>query len=598
MSQGFLKSGGLTTEEYARMDLGNLAIKRNVTNQTDNAIADFAKKNPDTFGKRGKAPFSFVNEEMVKDYQMSHKIDENGVPIIFEETPPPDLLPPPDLEEVPSEEKLMDRIGRYTELVKTVEDRIEKIDAAIRENTRKLAKTEDTKYTDILESLATFRIKALADLEGAQTIIRQSQQRLEARREIEARNQLAVANWEQENQQRMQDYEINKTTRLVPMQQLPNESDEDYQMRMEQIRPQAEEIVRQARWFKREELKGRLKEIIADNGKLEQILNSLDDGTIMVFLKFFTKFKTEYLKLYGKSNKYITPHDVMALLHAMTDVPRENEEEDVVAGQTESFLLGTSSYWKPWADDVLTAKEKFDIQSTPPRSRTVRQLVDLKYPSISSLRRALQRKQQEDEGFAHIPIRNQEGKLYSRQELVSRIARHIQTQDEHDYVETDPEDGSRVLVGFGVGFTALGNIQVNLNRLHKNNILAVRDKKGYAIPGHKNTRVSNDFVQCVLKMVSGKRVTKEDVKALQVTERQLFDDFLRLTQLHREHYTSEDKTISALKERAQILMGEKEAGNDNPELYAQYKEVLHRLNVFGVISANEVKRSLKEFKDF
>lgn len=78
MSKRFGKTGGLTTEDYGRMDLGNLAIKRNVVTQTDNAISDYAKKNPDTFGKAFRSPFSVVNEEMIKDYQIKHKIDETA----------------------------------------------------------------------------------------------------------------------------------------------------------------------------------------------------------------------------------------------------------------------------------------------------------------------------------------------------------------------------------------------------------------------------------------------------------------------------------------------------------------------------------------
>jgi hypothetical protein len=67
--------------------------------------------------------------------------------------------------------------------------------------------------------------------------------------------------------------------------------------------------------------------------------------------------------------------------------------------------------------------------------------------------------------------------------------------------------------------------------------------------------------------------------------------------LHKDNYTSHAKTIAHLKEQEQILSGELQAGNNNPDLYPKYKDTLHKLHHFGLISQTEVKRNLREFKD-
>jgi len=143
----------------------------------------------------------------------------------------------------------------------------------------------------------------------------------------------------------------------------------------------------------------------------------------------------------------------------------------------------------------------------------------------------------------------------------------------------------------------MGKVVIDLHKLFYNNILSLRDKHNYIIPGHKNTRVSNEFVQIVMKLVKRQNITKEDLKSLMISERQLWDDLMFVSGLQKDNFTSHDKTVSHLKEQEAILRGELEAGNNNPDLYPKYKEALHKLHTFGVVSQTQVKQSLKEFRD-
>ncbi len=111
----------------------------------------------------------------------------------------------------------------------------------------------------------------------------------------------------------------------------------------------------------------------------------------------------------------------------------------------------------------------------------------------------------------------------------------------------------------------------------------------------KSVKVSDNFVSYIFKFI---RNEKPDNKTLSISERQLLDHILYLAGLHKEVRNSSDKTIKHLKEQLDILLGQIQAGNNNPELYNQIKEVLYKMHHFKLITQNEVRKKLKEVKEF
>ena len=65
--------------------------------------------------------------------------------------------------------------------------------------------------------------------------------------------------------------------------------------------------------------------------------------------------------------------------------------------------------------------------------------------------------------------------------------------------------------------------------------------------------------------------------------------------LHKKFKTNTNETLSQLKEKHKVIEGEILAGNNNPELLKELKEVLMKLFHLKAISIPAIKKYLKNF---
>jgi septum formation topological specificity factor MinE len=96
-------------------------------------------------------------------------------------------------------------------------------------------------------------------------------------------------------------------------------------------------------------------------------------------------------------------------------------------------------------------------------------------------------------------------------------------------------------------------------------------------------------------MCSNIQPTKENLDSLKKSERELFDLLLYVSGLSKKFTTKKDDNINELKERLKLVEAEIRAGNDNPVAKSELKDIVHKLQLYNVISMNNAKNYLKQF---
>jgi hypothetical protein len=163
--------------------------------------------------------------------------------------------------------------------------------------------------------------------------------------------------------------------------------------------------------------------------------------------------------------------------------------------------------------------------------------------------------------------------------------------------------GSKKYTRYGAGikeqqlpeYAYFGDIVIMLSKLYHNNVLSVKMKSGRIIEGFKNSKVSNLFVDIIMDIYADKDVSNS-MKDLNVNERNLMNSLLFQAKLHKKFKTNTNETLSQLKEKHKVIEGEILAGNNNPELLKEMKDVLLKLFHFKAISIPAIKKYLKNFE--
>ena len=170
-----------------------------------------------------------------------------------------------------------------------------------------------------------------------------------------------------------------------------------------------------------------------------------------------------------------------------------------------------------------------------------------------------------------------------------------------------PRGGSHrsiYLYGFGVGAEKIpdliqfGHVNLYLKKLYFKNILSISKQNGLKIAGFKNTPVSDEFVKIVMKISKNGEPTAGELHSLKINENELLDNLLHVSGLHKKNISgSASNTIKKIKEKLELVEGEIEAGNNNPELKKQLYEHLFKLVNFDVITDGQARKHYKEIVD-
>jgi hypothetical protein len=157
----------------------------------------------------------------------------------------------------------------------------------------------------------------------------------------------------------------------------------------------------------------------------------------------------------------------------------------------------------------------------------------------------------------------------------------------------------KTIVGYGLktesipGICHFGKNIILLKKLYYNNILSVKNKKMHAIEYFTNVKVSDNFVDVILQMCKN---SKPNINNLTPDEKQLLDTLLHVCGIKSSANSSKkEDVVNELKNKFKLAEGQLRAGNNNPLIIKELKDILKKLTLYNVVSLKNSKDYLKQF---
>jgi len=141
-----------------------------------------------------------------------------------------------------------------------------------------------------------------------------------------------------------------------------------------------------------------------------------------------------------------------------------------------------------------------------------------------------------------------------------------------------------------------GNVKILLNKLFYKNLLSVKTLSNGNIYGFPVFKVSNDFIENIMKMLKNEKLTKYNINSLSDVEQEIYNRLLKLAHLNKSYDNNIESMVKKIKNRVEIITGEIEAGNNNNDLLIELNELLLKLANYGVITQKQAKEHIKTIK--
>ena len=158
---------------------------------------------------------------------------------------------------------------------------------------------------------------------------------------------------------------------------------------------------------------------------------------------------------------------------------------------------------------------------------------------------------------------------------------------------------NKVVMGYGLktqdipDICHFGKNIILLKKLYYNNILSVKNKKMHAIEYFSNVKVSDNFVDVILQMSKN---SKPNINNLKQDEKQLLDTLLHICGIKSSANSSKkDDVVNELKNQLKLAEGQLRAGNNNPLVKEELKDILKKLTLYNCVSLQNSKDYLKQF---
>ena len=409
--------------------------------------------------------------------------------------------------------------------------------------------------------------------------------------------------------------------------QQPNESDDAYIKRLKDL----ENLKVDSTLYKQKaineninKLKTNLKQIVKDDFKIEEIAKNFREGDDAYILNSYWSQISEYLKKYGfdvnnKDLNYLKLVEELKAAIQNIKVQPFNINTTATAKINSSntpTIVNSSVQTKKISDDVLELMNFGETNSL--KQKLYIKLLDkgeMAYSkdNINYSKFGFQTKKEKPNPLDEpknnfffdiikyfnsnlVPKSEDYNKIFGDSKIKSEICAHIKKKLKAEMktgsgmhkIEEHKEEIPKVI--------NFGRNKLLLNKLYYNNILSVKDSKMHSIENMPNKHVSDNFVQIIYNIYNNK-IDNNDFN-LSNSEQELLSVLLYVSGLNKKNNIDikRDDNVKKLKERFTLVESQIKAGNNNPVVKEELKQIIKKLYLFKAISLNSAKDYIKQFK--
>ena len=512
-------------------------------------------------------------------------------------------------------------------------------------------KYKQTKLENEIKKLEGFIIRDKGDVENLQSDINQLQLILNENDELINNYKNLEFTVSEKNKKILSDYSDNiriLNEGKINISQDPDETEEEYLIRLSDLAEQEyddSELLEKAYLSNINEFKKNMKSVLLSEWKIENILNSLEKEEVFLLNKTFELFKRTALKLYGFNNKNISPELYVELIRNQFDgletiqksdpYYKKKEPEDSVYEDIFDEPIVESVYEDP-IDASPYIEPKYSIESTE-NDPIIYKLLD------DGL--ILQIKNKDTENFVNLSFEDRGDSSYSRvlyqiqdglilpfkkqpggatfiskfeaifKDYLGMTDEQINRDFKSKNIKFNEEslsrnlkadkgliDSQKLFTGRGLkeklpSFIQFGKVIILLDKLYYKNTLSIKDKNKKNIQGLPNKKVSDKFVDIIMRMIKDDKVAGTgDIYELDDKEQELFTILMYKSGFYKETTTNNKKIIQKLKDRLQLVEGTIKAGNNNEDNFKELYQIIFKMTNLGVISLSNGRSYYKQIK--
>jgi hypothetical protein len=458
----------------------------------------------------------------------------------------------------------------------------------------------------------------VSDIRKAKGKIRQIQSNYTLQLQVDEENRLKKIEYEnlqrQQNEQLLNDFNrLNKGRTQLARQQ--DESEDDFYLRlvaMGNVEADPSAIEKQIQTDILIKAKKNMLELTNDLSKAETAIKLLTNDERFQMNKVFPKIKKNYSETFGLNNKDMDANEISDFIqNELTTGQSIGSSDDVMItklkklGKKRLYFLVDAlndadpslNLFKGSVEDTINDIDRKDIYKTDMFIDNYNYVSKMD-PNFTIARTAAVKTR----GLAEEAEKKEAIDRFNREQAAAAAAA-VPADDEEEAIPADDEEEA---ITFGGGLknqvlpqtVIFGKIALDLNKLYYQNVLSIKRHNGNKIIGHKNRRVSDNFVDIIFKMFNNKAITQSDLKNIK-DELQIYDNLVVQSGLHKSNLipTTIEQTSEQMKKRLGLLTGEIEAGNSNKSLLTELHELLFKMVRIHLISKSAATKYYNNLKD-
>ena len=495
-------------------------------------------------------------------------------------------------------------------------------------------------YDDVKQAQAGIASGIETDITNLQAEYRQIEENIKL-------NEQAIITAKVENKKVAKKYEdvFNEQNKnLYSVKQEPYESEEAYIQRIKQLDAMAYDptlYANRAAAENSKEFMNNLKQVMNDDAKISEITKQLGTKAIFDINKYWPKFKDTILKIYGLNNKQATAANYAEFMSAILDTidtkgslvtvltgaepkppttaapatpapapppPPIASIFDIALSADKKTLMvrntdiGLTIFIKLTTNDEILYSDrdeeftykKFFFNSLPPHTNDYFKNI---MTTLGLLDAAGTKTPEYQYLFGAVSSAKPDYYNHLKTAIGLEKTTPVKKNFNHKVAPHDP-----ITIGWGMKsddvpkHAHFGKNIILLNKLYFQNVLSIKDKKMHSVENFPNVKVSDKLTDILYHMcIKNTKPTKEIINSLNATEKKLFDLLLYVSGLGKNVGTNKDENIIELKDRLKLVESQIRAGNNNPVVKKEMKEIIQKLYLYKVISHNNGKAYLKQF---